>query len=160
MIHLAKNASDIDALKNVLAKLEPGSTISYQELANGIGRDVTRAARHLLQSACNQLLNERRMAFAAVRKVGIKRLTAEEAVNVGMDSLSRIRGYAKRGIQKISSGNFADLSNEMKIIHNGYVSVLATIAYAADPRNMSNILACSSTQQPLPRKETLALLAS
>lgn len=159
---ISKNALDVEALKRELIKLEIGTAVSYRHLSALIGRDIQKA-RYLLDSACNQLLSERRMVFGVVFNVGIKRLTADEAVNQASHVLRRVRGIARRGAARIAAADYTALSSDdLRRMHNSSISLLAAILHSADTRHLNRLSeACTNTApSALPTAQTLKLLAS
>ena len=160
---ISKNAVDVDTLKAALKDVPVGETISYSALSRLVGRDVQGKHRYLLVSACDRLLKDNKMVFGAVFNTGIKRLTPDESISQASHVLKRVRTIAKRGAAKIAATDYHSLSSDdMKRMHNGYLSLLAAVVYSADSRHLNRLTGpvTNADQSVLPTAKTLKLLAS
>lgn len=160
IIPYAKNGADIQAIAAVLDQLAVGSTVSYQEISQAIGRDIQRH-RYLLDKATDHLLKQRKV-FGCVHNFGMKRLTDSEIVQHSFYAFRRIRRMVRKGARRLTSVEWDTLSEQDQQRHNLHLSVLGAIAHAATPKNMVTLSsACqNSAKTGLPTATTLKLLAS
>ena len=158
----SKNSADVMALMDALDRLDQDAMLSYEALSRVVGRDVKSTYRYLLVAATDRLLKTKQKAFGTVTNAGIKRLTDSEAISQCASTLGRVRRIAKKAATKAATVNFAALSNEEKLRHNGYISQMAAIVYTADSRHINRITgACQNTNPSiLPTAQVLNLLAA
>lgn len=86
------------ALHEALITVPIGETITYAALTEAIGRNAAREGRASLESARRIALRDQGIAFAVVRKVGLRRLRAEEAPEIGCGYRRKIRRTAGRAL--------------------------------------------------------------
>lgn len=154
-----ETSSDARFIAQLLAKAEPGETVTYEEMSEAIGRDVRRFARPALYTALRQQVRESRV-FESVPNEGYKRLTDEQVVATqAANGLSRISRTARRTAQRVQAVNFDGLSNQSKIAHNTQLSMLGAVAQMTKP---SVLLAVEQSVKQrgdcLPVGETLKLM--
>jgi len=157
-----KHAADLDILKARLRGMEPGDTVTYAELSALIGRDILQH-RYLILKACEGLLRAERRAFESVYRTGIRRLTADQAVEGVPHVLRRVRRIVRRGAAKVAAIDYHALSSDaLRQQHNGFISVCAALLQCADGHALKRVSGrCSnSLAAPLPPASTLQMLAS
>ncbi len=144
----SKNSADVMALMDALDRLDQDAMLSYEALSRVVGRDVKSTYRYLLVAATDRLLKTKQKAFGTVSQCA--------------STLSKVRRIAKKAATKAATVNFAALSNEEKLRHNGYISQMAAIVYTADSRHINRITgACQNTNPSiLPTAQVLNLLAA
>jgi len=103
-------AADTLAISDCLAKTQVGEVCTYAALSAAIGRDVSRA-RYLVLRAIRKLNKDTGALFAAVHKVGYKRMAATDAHMFGSSTRARIRRTAHRTSAMIASA--CERANEM-----------------------------------------------
>jgi hypothetical protein len=112
-------ASDLSvetrAVAEVLKSTSYGEIIPFAALSAAIGRDI-KARRWVILAGMRVALRESGAAFAAVRGVGYRRLTAEELPSLGSTARTRIRRIASRGQKALeeSARSFNDLPENTK----------------------------------------------
>lgn len=117
------------ALVDVLKAVPYGEMISYQEIAIKAGAFKP---SHLA-SARNIVARDNGAVFAAVRGIGLRRLTSDEAHNVGANARSSIRRKANRSIKMmlglVRNNNSMDDNSRKRIsaeiAHNGLLAHMA-----------------------------------
>lgn len=143
---------DVRMIFDRLVAAEIGDTISYAEINDMLGRKGKDPAQSVISSARRKALNEHRMVFAAVAKVGIKRLSDVEVVDTSEFSIDKVRRASRRAARRIASVNFDALPNDKKIRHNTYLSMfgaLASITTGASMKKLEGKIAESKMQLPL-----------
>lgn len=150
---------DTKMLSDRLALLPVGETLPYEDLSSVIGRDVRTEARSNLTSAMHRLLSEG-VVFAAVRGIGIKRLTDEEIVGIGPETVAKVRRAARRAGTKLSAvQDFAALPATAQTQHNMSMSVLGVLLHLTKPKTIRQLEArIGEAQAALPLQRTLEAL--
>ena len=120
------NSADVTAIKAVLESLPHGGVASYGDLSAALGRDI-RPARWLLLRARRELEKDTGALFAAVRGVGLKRLSPSDAPQVGADATARIRRHASRAHSRLSLAS-NDMPDDARMRVAAYRSLFGTIA--------------------------------
>jgi hypothetical protein len=110
-------------------------------------------------SARNMASQADRMEFAAVAKVGLKRLTDAECAMSGPHAMAHIRRTARRGARRLTAvRDFGALTRDEKIAHNTSLSMLGAIQQAASTKTAGRIeKAVEKASQALPVAATLKL---
>ena len=104
------NAADIAALRDTLNKTLVGEVCTYDALSHAIGRDIQRAM-FLVLRAIRTLNKENGSLFAAVHRVGYKRMASKDAHMFGSTTRARIRRTAHRTSAMIAAA--CERANEM-----------------------------------------------
>ena len=139
MKSLPELSIDTKTIYDYLMTIEQGEVIPYGVLSRLIGRNVQREAYPNMHSAVQKVLNDRKV-FEAVYKVGLKRLTDEEIAQIsGQQTISKMRRVVRRGAKKVSSADYKVLSNDGKIKHNTYLSVLGAVYLATKKKSLKMI---------------------
>ena len=87
------------ALHEALKLVPYGEMITYAALTAVIGRDVTKQAAARLQSARHIALRDDGAAFETIRKVGLRRVPADEASQIGSAARRKIRRASNRAVK-------------------------------------------------------------
>jgi alkylated DNA nucleotide flippase Atl1 len=143
-----------------IKKMAQGDLITYGELAELIGQDAQREARHILLSARRICQREYQVVTDAKRNIGIRRLTDVELTSSGLKIFSGLRRAAKRGIDRVTAvADFDTLPDEEKVRHNSIVSVLAVVRHMSRPKSLDRIAGAVNTENTgqLPIARTLEL---
>lgn len=124
---------ETEALLAALKSVPLGGEISYRTLSAAVGRPVNGPARSSLNSARRIALRELGVAFTAVRGVGLRRITADEAPGMGATARSRIRSTAKRATRGIRAVVAASngVSPEVQRRVSAEISALGLLAEVA-----------------------------
>ena len=110
------DAEAVEALKAIIRKLEPGAVAEYKTLSAAAGRAVV-GATSILQRAKRELEREERILIAPVRGTGVRRLTAEQAIEESTKDRRGIRRKAGRASRKLSTVNMMDVKdNKLQVI--------------------------------------------
>lgn len=130
---------DTRLLKQRLAKVEPGKTITYKELGEEISRHVD-GGTSSLTSARRALFNETGILFSPVRGEGLVRLTDEGKVGASDSDLNRVRRAAKRGARKLASvDNFDKLPPAKQLQHTTKMSVFSALAHISSDKAVTTL---------------------
>lgn len=152
-----ENAADVEAMKQMLQELSSGTIQTYEAMSDSLGRDV-RARFWLLRKAIREAEAETGALFEVVRTVGIKRLATEEAPDVGLTCIRKIRRTAKRGVDRLGTVRANDLTQDQ---HNRLIahrSQLGAISLVADGRKSITLAAeAAKTGQTIPAGRVLEL---
>lgn len=153
-----ENAAIIEKLQIVLSETPIDGTVTYTILSRVAGVDIAVKHRSLLDIARKRSEKELRCVFATVRGIGVKRLTAEESVEIGPPAISSIRrksnGTARR-IEHLSSSNSLSDTSQKRAI--AYSSMLRAIGMMADNNKARVIAAIVNPANPIPPKDILKM---
>ena len=148
---------DTRCLIERLEKVAVNETITYDELTALIGRDVKVKARHLLDTARNNML-KRRILFGCVQGVGIKREDSQGAISSAEQRTKNIRRSVKRAVTHVFCAEFEELSREDQNRMLATQSHLGALALALKPSSVKLVYdKVTSSAGLLPTVETLAL---
>lgn len=147
---------DTQTIERLLWEIAVGDTVPYATLSKAIGRDVQHSARHILQSACDRALKEKRMVFAPVVGVGMKRLDDVGIVSTGASTIRRIFNLSRRGLRRLAAvADFDALPNEQKVKHNLTMGQLGMLSHATKSTTVKKLEAKAGNGQPLPTAKFL-----
>jgi hypothetical protein len=148
---------DTRLLRQHLRAAIVGQTMTYDELSKVIGKPVD-SANTSLRSAINSVLRHDHIVFAAIRKVGIERLSDDRIVSASDQDIDGIRRKAKRGAIKLTSiSDYDKLTPAKQLMHTARLSVLTMVAYSTSDGGLKKIeKAAVGKKTELPLKETLA----
>ena len=150
---------DTQLLVDRLTMATEGEIIDYATLSGIIKRDVTNGARGSLIQAMRIVLSEHKIVFATVRKVGIKRLSASESVDLAGTSVTKIHREAKRGAKKIQAVEYDKLDQGGQLKHNATAAVLAALHESTTRKRVLQVEKAVENRTKLAVAETLAALA-
>lgn len=119
----------VDSISVRLSQLSAGEEIDYESLLKvaGLSLPLDARSRFILVSARKKLLKERNFVFGTIHGRGLRCLSDEEKIDLGKNSFRRIRRESGRTARKIGSVDYDKLSNESKVKHNTYLSVLGAL---------------------------------
>lgn len=98
-----EQSAETKIIIDLLRGVPIGGTITLAAISDAIGRDIT-ACRGYLYTALKRVQNNDGAVFSSVKKIGYRRLPAEEIPMVGKTARDRIRRTAARGSQAIAAG--------------------------------------------------------
>ena len=155
-----ENTADIETLTAKLAEVSSGATISYADLSGAIGRNV-QSHFWLLRKAIDTAERETGTLFEVVRNVGVKRLPSDEAPDVGLHCMRKIKRTAKRGVARLSAVRANDLSDTDRARMIAHKSQLGAISMVADGRKSPALIKeIGETGQTIPAGRVLEVLRS
>ena len=157
MLTLSAEAS---ALIAVLLTMKVGDVVPYAALSEAIGCDV-RLRRHVLMTARNRVLRDDSVHTAMVAKVGIKRVSDDDAGDGGLNrALRRTRSAARRGRLIASRLNMNEIPQTKRAAVVAKASLLEMIDYGASAKAQSKALTAvaASDDKALPLRHMLAAL--
>ncbi len=139
---------DTRILTDALLKMEPGDTLTHDEMAALLSRRID-GADSTLQSARRRAEKEDGVVFGTVRTVGLKRLTDAEIVGLGETGAKGLRRAARRSFRRVSNvGNFDKLSPAEQAKHNGALALFGGVMAASKGSTLRRLeLAVSGTEQ-------------
>lgn len=153
-------SADARLLMQHLSKTEIGQTVTYDELSRIISRPVSGATASL-RTALKRLLRDSGMVFACVHGTGFKRLNDAEIVQDGGKATDIIRRRARRAMERQSKADFTKLTRDQQGRFTAQMSVMATVAFLTNDRQMEKIAAKSSPDvKELAVAATLAMFSS
>lgn len=130
---------DTKTIQDRLSTCTIGEIIPYSILSELIGRDVQGPARSNLMSAMRRLVAEGKV-FGTVRGVGVKRLSDQEIVGLGTETINRVRRSANKTRNKIAQvANFETLPEESKVSHNTSLSILSVLVHMTKPSTVKQL---------------------
>lgn len=107
----SENSADVTRLRDRLAEVPIGETITFAELEAVTGRDVSDKRRYLLVRAMDRLNTETGAVFENVFGIGYQRVPIDEVPNTGGQARRRIRKIAARCAKRLA--NAASRSNDV-----------------------------------------------
>lgn len=123
---------ETDAVLQLLKAIPLGGEVTYRRLSDACGRDVTKAGRSTLASARDIALRSG-VAFTSIRKVGLRRITVDEAPGIGATARSRIVSTSRRGIKAmraiVTASNGASPETSRRL--SSEIAALGLLAEAA-----------------------------
>jgi hypothetical protein len=115
----------------IAAKVD--EVITYADLAKTIGRQVPYS---MLSTARHKAMVEKRIVFATIHKVGIKRLADSDIVTLSTASFRSIQNTTRRERSRLSSVEFDTLPRELKVKHSATAAALAMIHEVASKKQL------------------------
>ena len=150
----------IDLIEYLNAK-QVGELVTYEELSELIGHDVTQSkGRGYLETAKRRLLKDHAIVFGTIRTEGIKRLSDEEiARTVGKRYIKAVRSKSRKAYDENTSVNFDSLTPDAKISHQCTMTILALMKHVTDRKSVKKIEnKVKETYTQIDQKETLRML--
>ena len=120
---LFQQSFETQAAITCLEGVEAGKTVEYARLTDAMGVDAQRGGRGAVQSARRYLERERSMVFAAMRGLGIKRLTDNEIVSTGSQGQAKMRRVARRYGRRQTCVDFEALDQPTQVRQQIYRSL-------------------------------------
>jgi hypothetical protein len=154
-----ENAAIVDRLVVVLGTVPMNGTAAYTSLSATAGCDVSNKKRHLLDAARKKAETDLGCVFATVRSVGIKRLTAEDSIEIGPEAIRSVRRKSKAAAKRLDHLNSNSLPDASKKRAVAYSAMLKTIAMMADGNKARIVAAIVDPAKPIPPKDILAMFA-
>lgn len=133
-----------------LKALQPGETVSYEDLSREIGKDVHRGSWHFLTTALSWLEREDRIVTECDPGTGVRRVTNEEHTAVMQLHRKRAQGQLRRGIDKAACADYERLPDQSRrefnreLAHLGVLHAMSgekaakAIAQASDGKRISS----------------------
>jgi len=142
-----------------LSKLEPGEEISYDDLEKIVpGRDLRGKHRYIMDTGRGLALKEASVVTGCVNGSGLKRLTAEEIVQIPDSTLSHIRKVTRKASRKVLCSDYEKLSADDKQKFNAGLSVLGAITQFTSQKALNAVNEkVEKVLGRLPTEETLML---
>ncbi len=151
-----ENAAAIDRLAVALTAIPMNGTAPYISLSATAGCDINKR-RHLLDAARRKAESDLGCVFATVRNVGIKRLTAEDSVEIGPEAIRSVRRKSRTAAQRIDRLNSNSLPEGSRKRAVAYSAMLRAIAMMADGNKARIVAAIVDPTKPIPPKDILAM---
>lgn len=145
-----ENQADIRALADFLAALPVGEIATYDQLSQAIGRNVRNGAGYILTAARDAVEKESGAIFGTVHRVGVKRLTGQEAIGIGAQTGRKIRRAARRGIGRLGRIRDNSLTDADRKRINAYTAQLGAVALLAQTSTARKVEKQSTTATVLP----------
>ena len=153
-----EHAAIVERLADQLGALSIGGTLTYSAASAACGRDVAGQYRYLLTAAREKAEKNHGCLFECVRTVGVKRLPANEAPDVGLASIRRVRKAAKRGVRRLDRLNANSLSEPETRRVVSYRAMLGAVAMIADGNKARTVAAAvTDTAKPIPPSNILEM---
>mgnify|MGYP001166929967 CR=1 FL=1 len=148
---------DSKLIAECLMQVEIGQLVTYEVLSEVIRQDATNDhGRGCIATARRMLQRDHQMVFAAVRGVGLKRLSDAEIVQTGSHSVHRVRSAARRGAKMLTAvSDFDALAPADKLRHNAHLSVLGAIEAMTSTGAVKKVESKVTAASPLPIAATL-----
>jgi hypothetical protein len=150
-------SEDARLLSQHLLKTDIGQLLKYDELTKVIGKPIAKA-RGALQTARRHALREEGVVFGVERKIGIRRLTADEIVAASVMQRKFIRNKAGRAAKELSAADYNILSASRQLMATATMSIFLAIKSHVSDRSVQAIQVLGGSSKSLPIKETLQAL--
>ena len=136
---LFKIGIDAQVLYDRIIQMNPGETVSYEELSGIIGRDVQTEGYASLLTARNKACGIKK-AFGVIDNVGLKCLEDDEIVGAGLKVIEGTRRKVRRGFKTlICLKDYATLPEPLKVKHNTVATLLAMVSRVTKPKAVTAI---------------------
>lgn len=130
-----RKSFETQKIEAMLRALAIGETLTYERMSKEIGAPVSGSFQPL-GSARRILETEGGFVFAAIHKVGIKRLSDSDIVADTHSSRSIIARKAKRAMVRLSNiQNFASMNDDEKRQHQAHAVIYASIVEKTSSSN-------------------------
>lgn len=117
--------------------LLPGETLTYKELSEITGRNITKH-RHILKTARNTALRENQMVFDCVTGIGIKRLSDSEIVSIeSVRPMAKVRSALRNGVKRITCAQ--NITNEERIRVNASLSMYGVLSEFSKSKSLDKL---------------------
>lgn len=154
-------SAETSALIRLLAAAEVGQVVTYEAMSEAIGCDV-RTRRGPLGTARKRVLDDDGIHTAAVRGVGVKRLSHAEAASTTLRSrLDRARRQARLGRKTAARLVIGEIPQEERGPTLARASMLELIEYGASAKAHTKVtaaIASSDEEALLPLRKAFAAL--
>lgn len=134
-------AIETKLLVDLIKDKEEGTTISYAEMEQCIGRSVKSGTQGYgyLSSAKRILLRDHGVLVDAEPKVGIRVCTNEEKMIVAQRDVKRARRAVKRSGQKLRSVEYQRLTEDQKKDFNSRMSLAGALELLSAPKAVEKV---------------------
>lgn len=149
-----EQALDTKLLIERLLELAPATLVTYAELSELLGRNITGGTSNLT-SARRYIQREYSIVTDVVRGVGVKRLTSEGILGIQEPTKKRINRAVKRCRQKIALAKDDELTPEQVKEKKGFVLMTDTLQHFLKPATRKIIQAAIDDNQSLPMNAVL-----
>lgn len=131
---------DTKALIELLSAISIGTTVTYEQMQDKIGRNPQNGGRGSVQSA-RKALERDGVVFAAVKNVGLLRLDDVGVVRTAESDVSSIRRKANRGFKRVTLGvqNYTAMKPEDRMKFNATASILGMLSTSLKPQRLRRI---------------------
>lgn len=154
---LFQMSADARLLYQRLIRVPVDGTVTYADLLAEISRPVS-GAFGALHTAVRRVRRDHDMVFAAVRGVGLHRLTDLEIVGAAAADGRSLRRRARVAAEKLTKvQDYAALPPRAQIEHTARLSIFAAIAEMSTDKAVDKVIAVASGRSgELPIAATLA----
>lgn len=157
-------ATDRRLLIDRLLEVPVGEVLTYEAITDLLGRDVrtTSACRSALHSALNHLRRHRSAIYAAVPKVGYKRLDDCGKVTAAESTMRRAHRAAHRSAAILAAvEKFDAMPEDSRTRHNALMSIAGAIALGTSKKSLDKVQErVREVGRVLPLQRTLDAFAS
>lgn len=153
-------AATVQKLYDKLTALSIGAILVWPDAKRIAGAGIQDRQRWLMTRAIDKAEKDLGCIFESVRGVGIKRLNATDATEIGLHTIRGVRRKARRGarrLERISSNSLTDADQKRSI---AYRSLLGTIVLMADGNKARTLAAVADPAKPIPPKDILQMFAT
>lgn len=150
----------VRSLADYFSDLSVGGIATYRDILGLLNFEkIDSKCRSIIFAAKKLVLSERGIVMDSVRTIGFKRLSDGEIIGLGHGYSRKIRRASRLACNKISRVNYDELSNEKKIAHNTYMSVLGAVSVITQPSKIKTIeRAVEKAHSKIEIGETLELM--
>ena len=128
---IAETSIEAKLVYERLKRAGEGDIVTYSELSEVAGRNVTGRARNVLQTARRMCERTDQIVFGCVMKIGLRRLKNDEIPDTGVAKLSHIRRAVRRASKTMACANYDALSPEKRLLHNVTLSMFGVLHEAS-----------------------------
>lgn len=158
---LARGTAEKLALFDKLKAGKVGDVIEWREFEALTGRSVRQGPSYLsLWKARRKCLEELGLVWEPLsNRSGLKCLSPQETLTLGVAALKRIQRGAERAIVKLNTIDKSALSNQEKLRLIASQSMLSALASAAKEDNLRKIEDnCKASSKPMIPSKTLSII--
>jgi hypothetical protein len=152
-----ETTATIQKLYDKLCALSVGSILVWPDARRIAGAEIQHKQRWLMSRAIDRAEKDCGCIFESVRGVGVKRLHASDAPEVGLHAIRGVRRKARRGakrLERIKSNSLSDGERKRVI---AYGSLLGAIGMMADGNKARTLAAVADPAKVIPPKDILQM---
>lgn len=153
-------STDARILYDRIRQMKVGETLTYPEIAGVVGVKTADSRTKGLRTAMKMAMRLDNMDFAAVHKIGYKRLSDVEIVDTVDQAMGRVRRGARRAANRLGHVQaFGNLPVEKQEKHNAALSLFNVVGSVTTTSSFVRIeKAVQKARHELPMADTLKAL--
>jgi len=151
-----EKSADTAVIENMFLQASVGDVISYDDMTRALGRDVRTHCASNVQSA-KRLAEAAGIVLGSIKNVGYQRLDDSQIIDTAESSRKRIMRKSRRSLRRLSSVEFAKLSDDDKRKHTTFAAQMGAMNYFSTATTKKKIASNVNGKDVLAIGDTLKL---